>query len=127
MMMNRLQNQFAILDEFQMNKMRHQKPHRSHRRIRCAFPKLSDARFIPLKDQLPYAKLIPTLTEMHIKLPRQERVYPNDSNYQNNYDHTGYDSDNDTFDQVWCIEKENSTVFESDIYNEIETEDSFVF
>jgi hypothetical protein len=128
MMMNRFQNQFAILDETQINKMRPMKPQRSRKRKRCDFPKLSDTRITPLKDQLPYAKLIPSLTEIHIKTLRAvNKTHDNYKNYQNDEYDTGYESGSDILNQVWCVEKNKSTVFESDMYSDIESNHSFVY
>ena len=128
MMTNRFHNQFAVLEDSQMNKMRQMKPCRSRKRRISDFPKLSHSRITPMKDQLPYAKLIPTLTETHIKTTGTSKQTGNEyKNYQNVYCDTECDSDLDILNQVWCVEHGGYTIFESDIYSDIESDDSFVY
>lgn len=128
MTMNRFHNHFAILNEAQINRMRPMKPQRSRKRKQCDFPKLSDVPITPVKNQLPYAKLIPSLTRAQFMAPKRE--YNNRSYHDKHEDYsdsTGYDSDHDILNQVWCIEKDKPVVFESDIYSDLESENSFVY
>ena len=119
------QNAFAVLNETNRNNTRdNKKRYRKHQ----AFPPLSDKKVVFPTTELNYKTLIPNLNNWKVKSKNSEYYNYNFSPNSRRQFSSEDDEDQVEFNQVWCVEKENSTAFESDIYTGSDTDqDSFLY
>lgn len=118
------QNAFAVLNE---TKRAPVKQKRYRKRIQ-AFPPLSNKKVVVPTTELNYKTLIPNLNDWKVKSKNSDYYNHSPTNRRQHSSEDEDEGNQSPFNQVWCVEKEKSTIFESDMYTTSDTDqDSFIY